>query len=227
SFETSIGAAASNTSQTASARRNTAAGVAPANGKVSRSPSPTCTTSTRTGDFGSRGGVALTAGVTDAGGSALAGAGGSLPLEATAPAGGAAGWIGRSADLGVGAGLGTGAPSAAILGGAEVGPGVAETGRLMFARAARSAGTSFGSAVSTSTMKLLSSRNVRTSGPSVKSNWTAVFPAPGRAAIVATPGGGAVCASARSKRNDASNRTMSLSLVRSVVTAVACGNPKT
>src|SRR6202011_2852613 len=77
SLDTSIGAAASNTSHTASARRNTAAGVAPAKGNVSRSPSPTRTTSTNTGAFASRGGGALTAGVTGVGG-VTAGAGASV-----------------------------------------------------------------------------------------------------------------------------------------------------
>src|SRR6202011_4293286 len=84
SLDTSIGAAASNTNHTASARRNTAAGVAPAKGNVSRRPSPTRTTSTSTGAFASRGGGAATAGVTGVG-RVTAGAGASLPLEATAP----------------------------------------------------------------------------------------------------------------------------------------------
>src|SRR5262249_58734216 len=85
------GAAGWKRSHTASARRNTAAGVAAANGNVRRSPSPTLTTSTTTGAFASPGGgVAL--GLGGATGGVLAGAGGaSLPLEATTPAGAARG----------------------------------------------------------------------------------------------------------------------------------------
>src|SRR5262249_18028772 len=161
------------------------------------------------------------------GGGTSARVGASGPLEATAPAGGAAGWAGRSAALGAGAALGTGALSAVTWGGAVAGLRGGTLDGPALASVASSAGTSFVSAPSTSTMKLLSSRKVRTSGPLVKSNSTAVFPSPGLAAMPATPGGGDACASARSKRNGASNRTVSLSLARSVVTTVACGSPNT
>src|SRR6185295_1908099 len=72
----SIGTALSKTSQTVSARRNTAAGVGAANGKARRSVSPWRLTSTAIEDGGSGGGAAA------------AGRGGSP--EATTPAGGAA-----------------------------------------------------------------------------------------------------------------------------------------
>src|SRR5205814_1655653 len=93
SVETSIGTVLSNTSQTASARLNTAAGVGVANGNSSRNASPTRRTSTTTDSPGR--------------------------LEAIAPAGGAAGcWAGGSAIGGARAAPGGAvAPTPATFGG--------------------------------------------------------------------------------------------------------------
>ena len=67
SLPMSIGAWLSNTSQIVSARRNTAAGVGCANGKVRRSASPWRRTSATTGAAGSAGGAGFTSSASRAG----------------------------------------------------------------------------------------------------------------------------------------------------------------
>ena len=85
----SIGAWLSNTSEIVSARRNTAAGVGTANGKVSRTDSPWRRTSTTTGAAGSAGSAGLVSCVSRAGMVAGGSAGSGSGMRAALAAGAA------------------------------------------------------------------------------------------------------------------------------------------